>query len=97
MNNGKILPPPSGISLKDAKITPLTVQQYAEISDEIYDEIERVVYADMLAAKCVKHPKYGDIILVSSTQGGCLMIHGEPTLKNHRMAENVKIGDSKSA
>lgn len=83
MNNGKI-PPPSGISLKDAKITPLTVQQYAEISDEIYDEIERVVYADMLAAKCVKHPKYGDIILISSNRGGCLMIHFEPTLVNNK-------------
>jgi len=61
--------------MKEAKITPLTVQQYAEISENIYDEVERVDYAGMIAAKCVKHPEYGDIILVSSTDGGCLMIH----------------------
>ncbi|MGZ4956930.1 MAG: hypothetical protein ACXV8Q_17655 [Methylobacter sp.] len=48
--------------MKDAKITPLTVQQYAEISEDIYDEIDRVVYAGMVAAKCIKHPEYGDII-----------------------------------
>ncbi len=75
MNNNKITQPTSGISLKDAKITPLTVQQYAEISDEIYDEIDRVDYDGMIAAKCIKHPEYGDIILISSPQGGCLMIH----------------------
>lgn len=61
--------------MKEAKITPLTVQQYAEISEDIYDEVERVDYAGMMAAKCVKHPEYGDIILISSTEGGCLMIH----------------------
>ncbi len=61
--------------MKEAKITPLTVQQYAEISEDIYDEVERVDYAGMIAAKCVKHPEYGDIILISSTDGGCLMIH----------------------
>jgi hypothetical protein len=61
--------------MKEAKITPLTVQQYVEISENIYDEVERVDYAGMIAAKCVKHPEYGDIILISSTEGGCLMIH----------------------
>lgn len=61
--------------MKDAKIMPLTIQQYAEISDDIHDEVERVEYAGMLAAKCSKHPEYGDIILVSSAEGGCLMIH----------------------
>ncbi len=61
--------------MKDAKITPLTVQQYAEISDDIYDETHRVEYAGMTAGKCVGHPDYGDIILVSSVLGGCLMIH----------------------
>ncbi len=61
--------------MKDAKITPLTVQQYAEISDDIYDETHRVEYAGMTAGKCVGHPEYGDIILVSSALGGCLMIH----------------------
>ena len=61
--------------MKTAKIIPLTVLQYAKISEDIEDEIERVEYAGMLAAKCIKHPEYGDIILVSSAQGGCLMIH----------------------
>lgn len=61
--------------MKDTKITPLTVQQYVKISEDIYDEIDRVVYAGMVAAKCIKHPEYGDIILVSSAHGGCLMIH----------------------
>lgn len=61
--------------MKEAKITPLTVQQYAEISEDIYDEIERVEYGGMIVAKCVKHPEYGDIILISSPEGGCLMIH----------------------
>jgi len=61
--------------MKAAKITPLTVQQYVEISENIYDEIERVDYAGIIAAKCIKHPEYGDIILISSTDGGCLMIH----------------------
>lgn len=87
MNNSKITKPISDLSLKDAKITPLTVQQYTEISENIYDEIERVVYADMLAAKCVKHPEYGDIILVSSSHGGCLMIHFEPTLVSPKLAK----------
>lgn len=68
--------------MKTTKITPLTVLQYAEISNNIYDEVERVVHADMLAAKCVKHPEYGDIILVSSSHGGCLMIH-EPAKMMH--------------
>ncbi|MDO9049525.1 MAG: hypothetical protein Q7U66_17545 [Methylobacter sp.] len=63
--------------MKDAKITPLTIQQYAEIAEHIYDEVDRVEYAEMIAVKCAKHPEYGDIILVSSTHGGCLMIHFE--------------------
>jgi len=62
--------------MKEAKVIPLTVQQYAKISEEIYDEIERVVHAGMIAAKCVKHPEYSDIILVSSTtHADILMIH----------------------
>lgn len=63
--------------MKDAKITPLTIQQYAEISEHIYHEVDRVEYAGMIAAKCAKHPAYGDIILVSSVHGGGLMIHFE--------------------
>jgi hypothetical protein len=74
--------------MKSMKITPLTVQQYSEISNDIYDEIERIVCVDMLAAKCVKHPEYGDIILVSSRHGGCLMIH-EPTLVTPPRAGNI--------
>lgn len=62
--------------MKVTKITPLTVRQYAAISDEVYDEIERCDCAGMIAAKCVKHPEYGDIILISSTTHiDCLMIH----------------------
>ncbi|MDP1773328.1 MAG: hypothetical protein Q8L15_13710 [Methylobacter sp.] len=68
--------------MKTTKITPLTAQQYAEINNDIYDEIERAVYTDTLAAKCVKHPEYGDIILVSSNNSGCLMIHVDPSLEN---------------
>jgi hypothetical protein len=64
------------MQIQTAKITPLTVQQYAEISEDIYDEIERVDCGEMIAAKCIKHPKYGDIILVASTTHACcLMIH----------------------
>lgn len=69
---------PGSVLMKEARVTPLTIMQYVEISDDIYDEIERVVHAGMIAAKCVKHPEYGDIILVSSTHGGCLMIHFQP-------------------
>jgi len=62
--------------MKAAKITPLTIQQYAKISEDICDEIDRVVHAGMLAAKCIKHPEYGDIILISSTTDtDVLMIH----------------------
>jgi hypothetical protein len=61
--------------IKDAKITPLSVQQYAEISENIYDEIDRIDHDGMIIAKCIDHPEYGDIILISSPQGGCLMIH----------------------
>jgi len=53
--------------MNEAKLIPLTVLQYAKISEDIYDEVERVVHAGVIAAKCVKHPEYGDIILVSST------------------------------
>lgn len=66
---------PGAASMKEARITPLSLMQYVEISDDIYDEVERVVHAGMIAAKCIKHPEYGDIILVSSTHDGCLMIH----------------------
>ncbi len=61
--------------MKDAKITPLSIQQYAEISEGIYDETHKVEYAGMTTGKCVGHPEYGDIILISSTLGGGLMIH----------------------
>ncbi len=62
--------------MKEAIIKPLTVLQYVAISDAIDDEIERIVHAGMITAKCTKHPKYGDIILVSSvTHTDCLMIH----------------------
>lgn len=62
--------------MKKVKLTPISVQQYMEISEEIYDEIERVEHGGMIAAKCVNHPKYGDIILISSTtHAACLMIH----------------------
>lgn len=61
--------------MKDAKITPLTIQQYADISEYVHDEVDRVEFAGMIAAKCTKHPEYGDIILISSSHGDCLMIH----------------------
>jgi hypothetical protein len=62
--------------MKEAKIIPLTIQQYIKISEEIYDEVERVEYGGIIAAKCIKHPEYGDIILISSTtRCDCLMIH----------------------
>jgi len=67
--------------MKDAKITPLTIQQYANISEHIYDEVDRVEFAGMTAAKCTKHPEYGDIILISSSHGDCLMIHFEDLQK----------------
>jgi hypothetical protein len=63
--------------MKDAKITPLTIQQYTDIFEDIYGEIDRTEYAGMIVAKCAKHPEYGNIILVSSTDKGCLMIHFE--------------------
>lgn len=53
--------------MKDAKIVPLTVAEYVEISDNIDDEIYRIVHAGVIAAKCTRHPQYGDIILISST------------------------------
>ncbi|MGR9015057.1 MAG: hypothetical protein ACU83U_15585 [Gammaproteobacteria bacterium] len=63
------------VQMKAAKIVPLTVQEYLEISDSIDDETSRVVHAGMIAAKCTKHPEYGDIILISSTTHvDCLMI-----------------------
>jgi Uma2 family endonuclease len=61
--------------MKEAKLTPLSIEQYIEISENIYDEIERIDHDGIIVAKCVKHPEYGDIILISSPQGGCLMIH----------------------
>jgi hypothetical protein len=61
--------------MKDAMITPLTAQQYADISKLIYDEADRVECAGLITAKCGRHPEFGDIILVSSKHGGCLMIH----------------------
>lgn len=61
--------------IKEAKITPLSVQQYAKISEDIYDEIDRIDHNGMIIAKCTNHPEYGDIILISSPEGGCLMIH----------------------
>ncbi|MCX7093892.1 MAG: hypothetical protein NTY50_10645 [Methylobacter sp.] len=61
--------------MKEAKIEPLSILQYLAISDSIDDEIERVVHAGMIAAKCTKHPEFGDIILISSTtHTDCLMI-----------------------
>jgi len=55
---------------------PLSVLQYAKISEDIYDEIDRVVHAGVIAAKYAKHPEYGDIILISSTShSDALMIH----------------------
>lgn len=88
MINSKMTQPTSNFSLKDAKITPLSIQQYAEISNNIYDEIERVDHHGLVAAKCIKHPEYGDIILISSPQGGCLMIHLEPTrITPHKAAK----------
>jgi hypothetical protein len=71
---------PGTLLMKEARITPLTIMQYAEISKDIYDEIERVVHAGMIAAKCINHPEYGDIILVSSAHDGCLMIHFQPAV-----------------
>lgn len=68
--------------MKTAKLTPLTIQQYADISEDIYDEIERVEHGGIIAAKCIGHPEHGDIILISSHHGGCLMIHFEPALAN---------------
>jgi len=68
--------------MKDAKITPLTIQQYADISELIYDEVDRVEFAGMIAAKCTKHPEYGDIILISSSRGDCIMIHFEDLQKD---------------
>jgi hypothetical protein len=68
------------IRMKEIKITPLTIQQYVKISDDIYDEIERVTHAGLLAAKCSQHPEYGDIILISSDRGDCLMIHCQPII-----------------
>lgn len=62
--------------MKEAKITPLTIQQYIKISEDVYDEVERVEHGEIIAAKCIKHPEYGDIILIRSTTNcDCLMVH----------------------
>jgi hypothetical protein len=61
--------------MKEAKITPLSTQQYAEISEKIYDEVDSVDHDGMTVAKHAHHPEYGDIILISSPEGGYLMIH----------------------
>lgn len=61
--------------MKTAKITPLTILQYAEIFEDVLVENNQVFQSGMLDAKCVTHPEYGDIILISSTHCDCFMIH----------------------
>lgn len=70
---------PETLLMKDASITPLTTLQCAKIFQDIYSETDRVVHGNMVAAKCVRHPKHGNIVLVSTTYDGCLMIHFQPT------------------
>jgi hypothetical protein len=69
---------PGTVLMEDASITPLTTLQYAKISKDIYDETDRVVHGEMIAAKCFKHPEHGNIVLVSTAYDGCLMIHFQP-------------------
>lgn len=66
---------PGTVLMEDASITPLTTLQYAKISKVIHDETDRIVHGAMTAAKCVKHPEHGNIVLVSTAYDGCLMIH----------------------
>lgn len=58
---------------KELEITPITAQQYDKISGN--NANETVYYEGLLATKCVNHPEYGDVILISSFHGSCLMIH----------------------
>ena len=69
---------PGTVLMEDANITPLTALQYVEISKDIDNEADRVVHGEMIAAKCVKHPEHGNIVLVSTAYDGCLMIHFQP-------------------
>lgn len=66
---------PSTVLMEDASIMPLTTLQYAKISKDINDEADRVVHGAMTAAKYIKHPEHGNIVLVSTAYDGCLMIH----------------------
>lgn len=84
---------PGALLMEQVRIKPLTVMQYADISADIHDEIERVVHAGMIAAKCTRHPEYGDIILISSPHGGCLMIHLQAA-HTQLVLPNVVLSDS---
>jgi hypothetical protein len=70
---------PGTVLIENANIMPLTTLQYAKISKDIDSEADRVVHGKMVAAKCAKHPEYGNIVLVSTAYDGCLMIHFQPT------------------
>jgi hypothetical protein len=63
--------------MKDSKITPISLQEFADIFYSIEDSYvgESVNHAGIIATKCRNHPEYGDIILISGLESGGLLIH----------------------
>jgi hypothetical protein len=64
--------------MKELKITPITAKQYDKVSGN--EAKETVYYEGLIASKRVNHPEFGDVILISSFHGSCLMIHSRPHL-----------------
>lgn len=59
--------------MKNLKISPITSRQYQNIAGD--PKKETFYYEDLVATQHANHPKYGDVILISSFNGSYLMIH----------------------
>lgn len=61
--------------MKDAKIIPVSGEELADIWSFAEDVSDNIESGGMIALKCFRHFEYGDVILITGTQDGGLLIH----------------------
>lgn len=69
--------------MKTLKVTPITSRQYDQIRG-----CETFHYNETVTTKHGVHPEYGEVVLVSTFHGSCLMIHCPSDSRKHPRLQN---------
>lgn len=66
------------MSMKNLKVTPITSRQYDKLLG-----CETYHHDEMITSKHGVHREYGEVVLISTFHGSCLMIHCPSDMRKH--------------